>query len=241
MHPTEVLPKLAYNAVGHYFPKDPIDRAVPVGPNRFYKRVFDGFAHLDSVEKMKSEKADLAKASFNMFGSYIRDMRTVGQDYLFGPMNPVNDIFKKLARRTMAAPYTQVWSLPYRRIYRGGLLAYLIGNKRSDFAGAADKPPAFWRDAYHVWHEQLWEGEGLVPRFLQGRGLKIKEGLSSWGGMTPVKARNTTTQIGRSSQIRSRRRDTLKKGDLDEQLKASGMSDRVSLAISFSIENVHDD
>ncbi|KAL8707022.1 MAG: hypothetical protein Q9225_007878, partial [Loekoesia sp. 1 TL-2023] len=244
VHPTEILPKLAYKAVSHYFPRvkeviddlqkarpeldysgehEAVNQAVADGPNRFYKRAVDLHAHLPSAFKGGNNEA-LAKQTFDLFGSYIRDMRPVRQDYLFGPMHPINDVYMKPALEEQWQRLAQKCEpYPTGEHIEEAYWRTLIGNKRSDFTGALDKPPAFWKGAYRVWHEQLWEKEGLIPRFLNGRGLRTKEGLQ------PI-----------SEDLRIYGRDVVAKQErvsLDDRLKASGMRDIASLAISFSIED----
>ncbi|KAL8992318.1 MAG: hypothetical protein Q9188_007616, partial [Gyalolechia gomerana] len=264
VHPTEILPKLAFKAVSHYFPKgkvlldgmqnalvvdldDPgnqesVEKAVADGPNRHFKQTFDLFAPLSSGDMEGSKEAISKQITSNLFGSYIKDMRSRRQDYIFGPMHPTADVYMKPALEEQWQCLVQKCDpYPTGEDIEDVYWRTLIGNRRSDATGTVDKPPAFWTDAYRVWHEQLWEKEGVVPRFLNGRGLRVKEGLSSWGGMGPVKGKEHKEHI--SEDLRKYVEDVLakqKKVGLDEQLKASGMRDIISLAISFSIEKDKD-
>lgn len=266
VHPTEILPKLAVKAAGHYFPKakeilDEIHKNTQDDPgsgsssnkefaelpesdglNRFYKRAFDLFAPPSNSDDNK-EKTDEArfKQWTSLLTSFMKDTRRIRQDYIFGPMHPTADVYMKpaleeqwqrLAQKCHPYPTAEDIEDVYWRT--------LIGNRRCDFTGKVDKPPAFWKDAYRIWQEQLWEKEGMVPRFLNGRGLNLKDGLSSWGGMRPVKGKESkqpTQPI--SDDLRKYAEDLLakqKEVGLDDQLQSSSMRQIMSLAISFSIE-----
>ncbi|KAL8826720.1 MAG: hypothetical protein Q9170_007295, partial [Blastenia crenularia] len=258
VHPTEIVPKLAYKAVSHYFPKgkeaiDSIARARvdPRGPekvasvngaepedrNRYYKNMFDTLANLGSADKIEGNE-ELRNKSLALFGSLFKSMRTTRQDYFFGPMHPVNDVYMKPALEEQWQRLAQTCD-PYptgediEEVY----WRTLIGNRHSDFTGTVDKPPACWEDAYHVWHEQLWEKEGLIPRALHGRGLRLKEGLFTWGGMSPVKGKEQSP-ISESLQTYARYTAAKQKRvTFDGHLMASGMRDIMALVISMSIED----
>ncbi|KAI4185649.1 MAG: hypothetical protein L6R41_004006 [Letrouitia leprolyta] len=210
VHPTEIVPKLAEKAAVHFFPQskeifdgmrkvnsdvfrgneERADLAGVDGPDRFSKRMLDGMTLFSLGEEEKIKEAITKRGMIDGISSYVRDLRSVRQDYLFGPMHPTASVYMKptleeqwqrLAQKCHPYPTGEDIEDVYWRT--------LIGNRRSNATGTLENPPALWKGAFQVWHEQLWEKEGMVPRFLHGRGLHLKEGLSSWGGMLTTKGK----------------------------------------------------
>ncbi|KAL8932714.1 MAG: hypothetical protein Q9216_006717, partial [Gyalolechia sp. 2 TL-2023] len=259
VHPTELLPKLASKAVGHYFPKSKeifdgahkeirneehqqlSNQAVSDGPNRHLKRSLDFFAPFSSGDR-EALKESMGKQATNLFASYVKDMRSVRQNYLFGPMHPtaanvymkpaLEEQWQRLAQKCHPYPTGEDLEDVYWRT--------LIGNRRSDATGGAvDKAPAVWKDAYKIWHEQLWEKEGMIPKFLNGRGLNLKEGLSSWGGMSRPESTKEHNKQPISEDLSRYVADVIAKQNrdgFDEQFKALSMRQIMGLAISLSID-----
>ncbi|KAI4276199.1 MAG: hypothetical protein LQ337_002666 [Flavoplaca oasis] len=238
--PMEVVPKLAIRTIRRVFPQSkdvldqvsrtmgfiegtkdrPLDYLAPHDQDTLYKRRFDLFADgisLDPEEFMEKYKTE---DTLGLFSSPFSQLRTASKARLFGPMHPVNDIYMKpaleeqwqrLARRCIPYPAQSNTETAYWRT--------LIGNKRTLFVGDSDEPPDFWHDAYKVWHELLWEKEGIIPRFLHGRGIRRKELPTS--GTTSGKSkedRPLTDEL--QSYFRNLKTDELKLA-YDGQLRAS--------------------
>ena len=126
-------------------------------------------------------QAKRARAAISNFWDEKRRQR---QNYLYGSMHPTDEVYiepslesrwKALSKRASKTLYKEGLEEAYWRT--------LVGNKRSDSACAARELPDVWHEAYHVWRESLFDQEGLLPRVLNGRGLKIKEPISTLAGM----------------------------------------------------------
>ncbi|KAL8952257.1 MAG: hypothetical protein Q9222_001821 [Ikaeria aurantiellina] len=251
VHPTEILPKLAYKAISHYSPlgkeivdafanathQEPeVDSAEVSGlsdRDRHYKQMYDlrAAVHLaDSNEDVKKQ-VTTPPSPF----SAIKDLRQRRQNYVFGPIHSRNDVYMKpgleeqwqrLAKKCSPYPNGEEVENAYWRT--------LVGNKRSNFVGTVDKPPNFWRDAYNLWHEELWANEGMVPRFLNGRGLGLGKGIATFGG-TFVSGNQEDNPLSAdlSAYLRGVNAEQNRAGN-DRQLKASGMRAFIASCIDLA-------
>ena len=128
-----------------------------------------------------------AKRTMAAVTNFLDEKRRQRQNYLYGSMHPTDEVYMELSVESG-------WNLLSKRaskmVYKEGLEeAYwrtLVGNKRSDGARTAREVPDVWHEAYHIWREMLFDQEGLLPRALNGRGLKIKEPISTLAGMKPA-------------------------------------------------------
>ncbi|KAL9015416.1 MAG: hypothetical protein Q9185_007183 [Variospora sp. 1 TL-2023] len=107
----------------------------------------------------------------------------------------------------------------------------LVGNKLTLLAGNVDEPPEFWQNAYNVWHELLWQKEGVLPRFFHVRGLRRKEGFSA------INKKDRALSEDLRSYFSGLDAEQQKIG-LDEQLRASGVRAVLSAAIEMSQDPV---
>lgn len=239
MDPMEVVPKLASRTIRRVFPRSqevldqifqaigipddskdrPLDYLAPNERDASWKRKFDYVADLHSGDPEEFEGKQNIEHTLGIFTSHFSQLRIASKASIFRPMHPSNDIYMKpaleeqwqrLARKCSPYPTESNIETAYWRT--------LIGNRRILSKGNSDEPPEFWRDAYNVWHELLWEKEGIIPRFLHGRGIRRKELPTS--GTTAGKSKEDRPLPDElRSYFRNLRAEQLKLG-LDEQLRA---------------------
>ncbi|KAL8646948.1 MAG: hypothetical protein Q9210_005842 [Variospora velana] len=246
--PMEVIPKLAIRTIRPVFPqsKEVIDSiaeairhpednksgasAYPALNERdtFYKRRFGFYADLSPEETSKVDARQKTMDTIDMIASNFGELRTASKAYIFGPMHAPNQVYMKPALEEQWQRLAQKCS-PYQSKDHIEIAYWrtLVGNKRTLLAGNVDKPPEFWQNAYNVWHEVLWQKEGMVPRFLRVRGLRRKEGFSATNKKDrafPEDLRSYFSGLDAEQQ----------KIGLDKQLRASGMRAVLSTAIEIS-------
>lgn len=249
--PTELIPKLAIGTIRRVLPQskeiiDSIAEAVDLknrepastglgDQDAWFQGTLDLFADLSLAETKKSDNKQKARHTFDIFNYAIREWRTASKAHIFGPMHARNDVYMKPALEEQWQRIAQKCSpYPTGDHVEDAYWRTLIGNKRTFRAGNVDKPPEFWRDAYNLWHELLWEKEGMIPRFLHGRDLRPKKGSSTLRGTTVTKNKGERPLPEElRSYFRSLDAEQQKMG-LDEQLRASGMRGVMSAAIKIS-------
>ena len=150
-------------------------------------------------------------------------------------MNPSDDVYMKpsleehwqlLAEKCSPYPTGEDIQEVYWRT--------LIGNKRSTVDGNDEKPPDFWRNAYSIWQELSREREGMLPRLLQGKGLKCETGWSNLGSLQPVEGKD---YIPISNQLCEEFRKNYVKQQrisVENHLAASGLRAVISAFMSIS-------
>ena len=145
-------------------------QAVPEeGMIRFYKRMADFFVEcLDG--KAKGQDPVLAKGALAMLSGFIEDTRQTRQDWLWGPVNPTNDVYmtpkleigwRDLAQKVSKYPTGEKVEHAYWRT--------LVGNQRHQRSGKTSIPPDAWCDVFTIWQHMLHRRTGVIPTFVKTR------------------------------------------------------------------------
>ena len=128
-----------------------------------------------------------AKRTMAAVSNFLAEKRRQRQNYLYGSMHPTDEVYMEPSIET---GWKALSKRANKTVYKEGLEeAYwrtLVGNKRSQSAGPVREVPDIWHEAYYIWREMLLDQEGLLPRVFNGRGLKIKEPISTLAGMKPA-------------------------------------------------------
>ncbi|KAL8967494.1 MAG: hypothetical protein Q9197_005398 [Variospora fuerteventurae] len=149
----------------------------------------------------------------DMTTSHFGELRTASKAYIFGPVHAPNGVYMKPALEEQWQRLAQKCS------------SYPSKDRN------IDEPLEFWQNAYNVWHELLWQKEGIFPRFFHVRGLRRKEGFSA------INKKDRALSEDLRSYFSGLDAEQQKIG-LDEQLRASGVRAVLSAAIELSQDPV---